>query len=165
MRKTILLSICLCFVSINLVAQEIKIPGELKLENAEDYKKTEALVLQASEWLLETPVTEKADKRKELNTFLMQWISGSPSVSIALVEGIAPLDCPDCLMSFLSGWTTYSLKNDYSDDQVACAVAGAENAIAFYQKNKPILGRNADMEKLLKQQKKNKLKKYIQSKF
>lgn len=92
-------------------------------------------------------------------------MSGSPTVSIELVSGIVPFDCADCLMSFMSGWTEYSLENNYSKNKVECAVAGAENAIEFYIKNKSELGKNSDMEKLIKQQKKGKLEKYISSKF
>ena len=157
--------ICLLFVSASLLAQNVDIPSDLKLENAEDYKKTEHLVLNSTEWLLKTPISENPSKRKEINAFLMKWMSGSPTVSIELVSGIVPLDCADCLMSFMSGWTKYSLENDYSKNKVECAVAGAENAIEFYKKNKSELGKNSDMEKLMKQQKKGKLKKYIKSNF
>ena len=157
--------ICLLFISTSLLAQEVQIPNDLKLENAEDYKKTEQLVLNSTEWLLKTPISENSSKRKEVNAFLMKWMSGSPTVSIELVSGIVPLDCADCLMSFMSGWTKYSLENDYSKNKVECAVAGAENAIKFYKQNKSELGKNSDMEKLIKQQKKGKLKKYIESKF
>lgn len=65
----------------------------------------------------------------------------------------------------MSGWTKYSLENDYSKNKIECAVAGAENAIEFYEKNKSELGKISDMEKLKKQQKKGNLKKYIESKF
>lgn len=153
------------FVSTSLLAQEVNIPKDLKFENAEDYKKTEPLVLRATEWLVKTPVSENPDKRKEINAFLMKWMSGSPTVSIELVSGIVPLDCADCLMSFMSGWTTYSLENNYSKNKVDGAVAGAENAIEFYLNNKSELGKNSDMEKLIKQQKKGKLPEYIESKF
>jgi len=157
--------ICLLFLSTSLLAQEVEIPNDLKLENAEEYKKTEQLVLNSTDWLLKTPISENPNKRKEINAFLMKWMSGSPTVSIELVSGIVPLDCPDCLMSFMSGWTKYSLENDYSKNKVECAGAGAENTIEFYLKNKSALGKNSDMEKLIKQQKKGKLKKYIESKF
>ncbi len=157
--------IFLLFVSTNLLAQEVEIPTDLKLESAEDFQKTEQLVLNSADWLLKTPISENAGKRKNINAFLMKWMSGSPTVSIELVSGIVPLDCADCLMSFMSGWTKYSLKNNYSKNKVECALAGAENAIEFYKKNKSKLGKNSDMEKLIKQEKKGKLKKYIASKF
>jgi len=157
--------ICLLFVSANLLAQEVEIPKDLELKDAKDYKKTEQLVLNAIEWLMKTPISENPSKRKEINAFLIKWMSGSPTVSIELVSGIIPLDCADCLLAFMSGWTKYSLENDYSKNKVECAISGVENAIEFYKKNKLHLGRNSDMEKLLKLQKKGKLKKYIASKF
>lgn len=159
------LLMCLLWISTISLAQEFQIPSELQLETAEDYKKTEQLVLEATDWLLKTPVTSNPSERKEVNAFLMKWISGSPSVSIELVSRIVPTDCGECLMSFLSGWTKYSLQNDYSKDTVACAVAGAAHTIEFYLKNKSELGKKSEMEKLIKQQKKGKLKKYIASKF
>lgn len=160
--KTLIL---LLFVSTTLLAQEVEIPNDLKLKNAEDYKKTEQLVLNCTDWILNTPITENPKQRKEINAFLLKWMSGSPTVSIELVSGIVPLDCVDCLMSFMSGWTKYSLENNYSKNKVECAIAGAENAIEFYTKNESELGRNSDMKKLIKQKKKGKLKKYIESKF
>lgn len=157
--------VILLFLSTSLTAQEVAIPKDLKLDNADDYKKTEQLVINASNWLLKTPILENPDKRKEINAFLMKWMTGSPTVSIELVSGIVPLDCGECLMLFLSGWTTFSLENDYSKNKIDGAVAGAENTIAFYEKNKSALGKNSDMEKLIKQKKKGKLKSYIESKF
>lgn len=157
--------ICILFVSTSLAAQNVEIPGNLKLETAEDYKQTEQLVLNATEWLLNTPVSEEPYKRQAINAFLMKWMIGSPTVSIELVPGIVPLECADCLMVFMSGWTKYSLENDYSKDKVEGALAGAENTIKFYTKNKSELGENSDMEKLIKHQKKGKLKNYMQSKF
>lgn len=153
------------FLSTHLFAQNLEIPNDLKLEVAEDYKNTEQLVIDSGEWLLNTPLSENPEKRKQINAFLMKWLSGSPTVSIELTSGIVPFDCADCLMSFLSGWASYSLQNNYSKDKIACAVAGAEQALAFYEKNKPVLGKISDMEKLKKQQKKGKLKKYVESKF
>ena len=148
-----------------VIAQDVEIPSDLKLETPEDYKKTEQLVLSSTEWLLKTPITENPGKRKKINAFLMKWMSGSPNVTIELVPGIVPLDCADCLMSFLSGWTKFSLQNDYSKNKVECAIAGAENVIEFYNRNESELGKNSDIKKLIKSQKKGKLKKYIESKF
>jgi len=157
--------ILMLFVSTGLMAQEIEIPLEMNFENTDDYKNAEQLVLDASDWLLNTPLSEDSIKRKEVNSFLMRWMSGTPSVSIELVSGIVPLDCLDCLMSFMSGWTKYSLENDYSKDKINCALAGAEHAIEFYEKNQPELGKSSDMEKLIEQKENGTLKKYIQSQF
>lgn len=160
--KTLLL---LLIVSTTMIAQEIEIPNNLKLETPEDFKKTEQLVLNSIDWLQKTLVSENPIKRKEINAFLIKWMTGTPTMTIKLVSGIVPLDCPDCLMSFMNGWTKYCLENNYSENTTECALAGAENAIAFYKKNKPEIGKNSDMEKLIKQKNKGKLKKYVESKF
>ena len=95
----------------------------------------------------------------------MEWVMGSPSVSIEIKEGVAPLGCPDCLMAFLTGWTKFSIENDYTINKVDCAVAGIENTIDLYTKNKDVIGKNSDIEKLMKKQKKGKLESYIKSQF
>lgn len=69
--------IFLLFVSTSILAQEVEIPHDLKLEKAEDYQKTEKLVLNSTDWLLNTPVSENPEKRKEINAFLMKWMNGS----------------------------------------------------------------------------------------
>lgn len=163
--KNIITLIVLLFVSSGLFAQDFSLPADIKLKKAEDYSKTEKLVLDAIEWLHNTPVNEQESKRKEVSAFLITWMSGSPTVSIGLVSGIVPLDQADYLMSFMSGWTKYSLENNYSKDNVECAVAAVNHTIAFYEENKPELGRNSQMEKLIKQKKKGNLKKYVGSKY
>ncbi len=163
--KTIKTLILMLFVSATVLAQEVEIPNDLKLETAEDYKQTEQLVLDSAAWLLQSPIAENPGKRKDINAFLMKWMSGSPSVSIELVSGLVPLECADCLMLFLSGWTKYSLENNYSNNKVDCALAGVEYAIEFYEKNKAEIGKNPEMQKLIKLKKKEKLKKYVESKF
>ena len=157
--------IFLLLATANLVAQEVEIPENIKLEKEDDYNKTEQLVLQSIDWILNKPISENPAKRKEINAFLIKWMSGSPTVSIELVSGLVPMECSECLMSFMSGWTKYSLENNYSKNKVDCALAGVERTIEFYDRNKSTLGENSDIEKLIKRNKKGKLKKYIESKF
>ncbi len=157
-----------CFLLIcssNLFAQDIEIPEDLKLETDEDYKGTEPLVIDAIEWLQNTPITQNPAKRKEVNAFLFIWVSGSPTVSIQLVSGLTPTDCAECLLIFMGGWTKYSLENDYSDDNVLCALAGVEAMIELYEKNKSTLGKQSDIEKMIKRKKKGKLKEFVASQF
>lgn len=164
-KLKLMTALLLLFVGGNVMAQELEIPEDIKLETAADYEVTEALVLESIAWLQDNPVASNPTKRKELNRFLIKWISGSPSVTIELLSGLAPIDCPECLISFMGGWTKYSLENDYSKNKIEGALAGAESSIAFYEKNKAELGKNSDIEKMIKQQKKGKLRKYVEGKF
>ena len=164
MKKSITL-ILLLFLGINLMAQEIEIPNDIKLETEADYKANEDLVLESIEWIQNTPVAFNPTKRQEVNRFLILWITGTPSVTIELLDGIVPLDCSECLIPFLAGWTKYSLENNYSKNKVEGALAGLEQSIAFYEKNKADLGKNKEMEKLIKRQQKRTLRKFVESKF
>ena len=150
MKKLLIIAIFI-FIGKNMNAQEVVIPDNIKLETEEDFKQNESLVLASIEWIQNTPLDQEKAKRKQINAFLMQWMSGSPTVSIKLVQGLVPLECAECLMSFMSGWTKYSLENNYSKDDEKCTLKGVESTIAFYEKNKSELGKNADIEKLIKE--------------
>ena len=166
MKRTFkIFTLFLLVTSFNVFGQEFNVPSNVALNTVEDYKKAEPLVLQSIDWLQNTPVTKDTRKRAEVNAFLMKWMTGSPSVTIELVAGIVPMECSDCLMAFLSGWTKYSLEHDYSKDKIANAVAGAEHAIEFYKKNKKELGKQKEFETMIRRQKKGKLQAYIESKF
>ena len=136
-----------------------------QLKTKEDFAKYETKVIEYINWLMDNPLNQKREIRKEKSAFLIKWMTGSPTVTIELVSGIVPMECAECLLSFMSGWTKYSLENNYSKNKIDCALAGAEYAIEFYEKNKSELGKNSDMKKLIKQKKKGKLKKHIESKF
>jgi len=164
MKKILTLAIVL-FLGLNLMAQDNDKAQGLELKTEEDYKKMEPVILRGIDWLQETPVAESKKERKEISGLLMLWMSGTPSVSIAIVEGLVPMGNPDCMIAFMCGWTKYSLDNNYSKDNLKCAKAAVEHTIEFYNKNKKDIGKSKDVENLIKKQKKGTLEKYIKSKY
>lgn len=163
--KTVCAFILTLIMAFNLAGQEAEVAMDMSLETKEDYKKAEPLVLACINWLQEAPLLEDEKRRNIENAFVLKWISGSPSVTVEVLEGIAPLDSPDCLMAFMSGWVKHSLENNYDNDRVRGALAGAKQAIDFYKKNKSEIGKNSDMEGLVKKEKSGKLEAFIASKF
>ena len=165
MKKTICIALFL-FASPLLFSQGFSVPKDYKFETKEDYPRYEQDVINGINWLLETPLTREQAKRKEVNAFLMKWITGSPSVSIELRQEIVTfMDCADCLMAFLGGWTKYALETKDYSSKLKGNLAGIESVIAFYQKNREVLGKNKAIQKYIKLQKKNKLEDHIQSKI
>ena len=162
MKYTIKLLFLFLFVSTAVTAQEVTIPENVQLKVAEDYKKTEKLVLESIAYLHNSPVSENQVKRLELTAFILKWAGGSPTVTIDLVDGISPLKNEDCLIIFIGGWIKHSLENN-SKDKVDCAVAAVEYTIEFYEKNVDAIGKQSEMKKLIKRQKKGKLREYIAS--
>ena len=116
-------------------------------------------------WLFETPIDVNPEKRKETNAFLMQWMSGGPNVSIELSEKITPyLDCSECLMIFMAGWSKYTLETK-KFNKFKANLTGTESVIEFYLFNKSKIGENKKIEKFVKLKKAGRLEKYIRSKI
>lgn len=135
----------------------------ISLATKEDYTKYEQKVVNDFNWLFETPLGADPKKRKETSAFLMQWMSGSPNVSIELSEKITTyMNCADCLMIFMGGWTKYALETkEFS--KLEANLVGTESVIEFYTFNRSQIGKNKNIEKFIKLKEKGKLKEYIKS--
>ena len=166
MKKINILFILSFLYILSLKAQQFEVPRNMALSTPEDYRNSVPDVVQAYNWLLNTPVDQEVEKRKDVSAFLFKWMEGSPSVTVNLDSKIVTfLDCPDCLMIFMGGWTVHTLNNNYDKDPVKGATAGIRAVIDFYKKNKLALGINNNIEKYIKLDKKGKLEKYIADKM
>lgn len=161
MKKTLLVIILVTF-SIGLYSQNFKVPKNYKLDKAEDYAPFENDVVQCCNWLIETPINEQPEKRKEANTFMLQWIIGSPTVLIEVNQDIATfMTSPELLLIFMGGWAKHSIDTKIYDDKIAGSIAGINSVIDFYLRNKKILGKDKHVEKYIKLKKKDKLEQYV----
>ncbi|MDR2037776.1 MAG: hypothetical protein LBQ60_07625 [Bacteroidales bacterium] len=157
MKKIFFVSI-IVFQGILLFAQEFQVPTNYNLVKVEDYATYEQDIINCVNWLAKNPVDQNIEKRKAANTFLMKWITGSPSVKIELRQEIVTfMSNPDILMAFLGGWAKYSLETKDVSDQLKGNLAGLENAILVYNKNKNVIGKDKNIEKYIKLQSKGKL--------
>ena len=162
------LTLCfLLFIGVQLTAQTFEVPENVTLEKAEDYKQYEDAIVKGTEWLMNTPINSQQAKRKEVNAFLMKWMTGSPDVSLELNGDILTFmgECPDCLMIFMAGWTKYAIQNDSKVSNVDGSIQGIKDVIALYKKNKATIGKNKAIEKYIKLEEKGKLEKHIASKL
>ena len=81
MKKTFSILI-FSFLALNLVAQEFEVPKNYILKQKEDFSKYESEVLKGIDWLIQTPLNwTQPEKRKEINTVVMTWLTGSPNVT------------------------------------------------------------------------------------
>lgn len=135
-----------------------------EFKTKEDYENAETELIEAYDWLRLTLLGVDPTKRKELTAFLMVWMTGSPYVTIELSEKIVTyMDCTDCILIFMGGWTKYVLENGDNDNIVKANLAGTEGVIEFYTLNRTVLGKNKDIEKFIKLKEENKLQGYISS--
>lgn len=160
--KNLALAIVLFFSTQVLAQKNIVLPKEYKLETNADYAQYEQKVIEYVDWLLETPVDMHLEKRKEVNAFLMLWMTGSPNVSIALNLNVATFtDNGNALMMFMSGWTKYALTSRDYKNVVEGNIHGIKAVLALYKKNKKQMGKNAAIEEYIKIESKGLLKKHI----
>ena len=66
----------------SLSAQELLVPEKYSLEKASDYAEYEEHLMACATWLETAPVKGEKKKRKAVDSFVMQWLTGSPSVTI-----------------------------------------------------------------------------------
>lgn len=164
--KRLILFAFLCLVCLQAFSQSFEVPADYKFETKDDYSKYEQDVIEGVNWLLKTPLNQEQAKRKEVNAFLMEWLSGSPSVTIEVNSEIVTfMDCPDCLMVFLGGWAKHTLETKDNSDKLKGNLAGIESVIKFYELNKATIGKNKAVQKYIKMKEKGNLEEHIRARI
>lgn len=130
---------------------------------SEAYTQLEPQVLADIDWLNYYPLDEQQGLRDDKNRFVLMWMSGSPTVNIKMDDRIVTFQGgePWLMMSYMMGWTKYSLEHNYSSDAVECTNAAIINVVNFYNRNRKSLVKNKEIEKYAKMVKDDSLKKYI----
>ena len=163
--KTISFAFIIAFFSTSLAAQEFQVPQNVTLQNESDFKNYESDVVNAVTWLENTPVNQQSAKRKEVNTFLLQWMTGTPTISIDLGEFQTGLtaDNPDLLVMYLAGWSKFAIENPAEkDNKLMCNLAAVKSVLNLYSNNLDKgISKNKKIEKLLKMDE-SKLQAYVQ---
>lgn len=161
--KKIIGILMLTIIANHVFAQEFEVPNNYEFTSNEDYVKYEGEVLKSIDWLLTTPIKDQADKRKEVNTFLMTWLTGTKTVSVEIKTEIVNFmdPNPDLLMIFLCGWTQYSIETGDNKNKILGTQKGIEAVIDFYTKNNADMKKDANVEKYIKMQKKGTLEDFI----
>ncbi|HMC01805.1 MAG TPA: hypothetical protein VKN14_12285 [Flavobacteriaceae bacterium] len=161
------LSIFLFFLfTLSLTAQNFDVPKDYSFEKAEDYSKQRNNIVKAVTWLENTPIGQETEKRKEVSAYLMQWLTGTPDVTISLnTEVITFMDCADCLMVFMGSWAKYAITNKDYKNELKASIAGIESVIKLYENNKSVIKKNKAIEKYIRLKDKGKLENDIKSKI
>jgi len=136
--------------------------GSFRMETREDYKKLESKVIEAFDWLMNTPVGTDQEMRSELHAFLISWATGTPDITIEIKNKIVPyMKQSECLVIFLGGYAVYALHHNGSAEPEDAALYATERVFEFYRTNIGALGANKAVEKLMKLKESGELKAYI----
>ena len=145
---------------------EFEVPEDIQLEAKEDYTLYESDIIDAAKWLEETNLDKEINKRTNVNVFVLQWLTGSPTVDleigeelIKLVENNTPL-----LGIYLASYAREVLENKEASTKFSATKAGLMAVMNVYKKGIQI-NKNKNLDKLIALTNKNKLDDYIKSKF
>jgi len=153
-QKTVIVLVFTILSLQSMFSQEFNIPTNVKLETAEDYKTQESNILECINWLENTPVSQDSEKRIMANAFLMQWATGTPTVTIGIQSFQLDLTKKnaDLLIIFMGGWIKHAIENpDKKDNVEASNLAGITSIIKVYTANKGDgIKKDKRIEKLIK---------------
>ena len=150
----LLLTLCL---NLSLVAQELDIPKDVTYEGEADYAAQAETVVAVTDWLLETPVNMDPYKRQQANTYLMQWLTGTPTVTLSLSQDVVPfMDCGECLMAYMGSYAKHAIRQPDREAK-NWNYAAVKDVLSFYEANKAAVGKNKSLEKFAKLEAKGKL--------
>ena len=154
--------ISVCSLTFSSKAQDFELPKEVSLETKEDYARYEKDIIAAAKWLEATPIGSQADKRVQVNAFVLKWLAGSPSVTVEL-DGLAAKIAEknaDLLGVFLASYSRYVLENNYSSDKVKAYTAAVKSVINTYNLGGDVK-KNKDLLKAIAKDKEGKLEAWV----
>ncbi|QHS58784.1 hypothetical protein [Chitinophaga agri] len=141
-------------------------PAFPALKAKEDYAKAEPLFQQLTEWITETDLDKQKDERLLSNGFLMEWLTGSPTVTVQMGDPLLKVfdKNPQLLMVYMANYASYCISKQSSADKAAAAKAGLLSVIRVYQKGLAVV-KNKALEKVIAANDDNKLDEYIDKNF
>ena len=164
--KLLTIIACIVFFTAKAFSQQFEVPNAT-LNTKEDYVKYEKEVIAAVNWLETTPLGNEDDKRKLASAFVLQWITGSPTVTVS-VGGDLLLKTtkknPELLILFMGAYTRYSLQNNYDTSRVNGYIAGAKSMVALYKLGGKVK-KDKVMDEMVKAVDDGKLEDYVKEKL
>ena len=161
--KSILLTLVI-FVSLlatdTTMAQTIEIP---KLpEGKEEFIQSEKDFKALAKWLETTALGTDTDNCTLVNAWVVTWVTNSPTVTVEIRSAIIKAFDKNAQMIavFLGGYSSYSLENNYSKDELKCNTAGLKAVINCYSLGGD-LKKDKNLEKLIEKDKENKLEEWV----
>ena len=167
-KKIFILCLVFGLTSILTVQGQTKfeVPQNVELTSKEDYAKYEPAIIDAAKWLEETDLNKEAEKRQQVNAFVLQWVSGSPTVNVDINEQLGKIYGKNAqlLGLYLASYTRTFLENKSTATKFLATKAGLISIMNVYKKGIEI-SKSKEMDKLIKLTEENKLDDYINEKF
>ena len=163
--KGLIAATLVVIVPASLHAQEPLIPQNFLQTAPEAYYHYEPNVLECVEWLTETPLEADSFDRRTIGKFIAflddaKYFEEQMTVYTGgYAAGLLGLKSENGTL----GKMTLSPRGLSDEDRTAGATRAIEYSIAFYDRNRDLLGRNGKLERLKKMQEKGTLRQYVEA--
>lgn len=166
--KLILLACVFATINFTTLYAQLKfdVPQNVELKSKEDYSKYETTVIDAANWLEETDLNKETEKRQQVNSFVIQWVSGTPDITVDLTEQLGKIYGKNAqlLTVYMASYAKNFLENKNSATKFTATKAGLISIMNVYKKGIEIT-KSKEMDKLIRLTEGNKLDDYIKDKF
>ena len=146
---------------------DIEYDYDFKVNN--DYENYDNTIIDITDWMLSTPITEQRAQRSKYQTFLMNWAAGHPKVKIILNEWTNVTEIGDknpvLLILFIAAWARKSLETENYDNLIPLHIAAIKAVSRFYTDNRAHLNKDKCMEKYIRLENKGKLDEWIRKRI
>jgi len=163
--KHLLFSILLFWTVNNVYSQSLPKYDEIKLETREDFNdEANNAALQASNYLLSTPMDSKSIDRLKSLQFIIKWMSGTPDFSFTLDQQATKFakNNDDLLGLYMAAMTKYVLENKVESKNQNKIKLNAVKLIILYSKDiKNNVKINKELKKAIEADENGKLEDYL----
>jgi hypothetical protein len=141
------------------------VPENVVLKTPSDFSRYEQDVVKAAKWLEQTDINKETAKRKDVFTFVLEWISGSPDLTVEIKPALSKIygDNADLLGIYLANYAASYIENKNKATTFSETKAGIISMMNVYKKGIRIK-KSSEMEKLIKLNDKE-LDEYINAKL
>ena len=143
-----------------------EVPQNAVLKTEADFAKYEPAMIAAAKWLEETDLDKEQEKRQQTNAFVLEWISGSSTISVEINEQLGKIYGKNVqlLGLYLASYASNFIENKGTATKFTATKAGLASMMNVYKKGIDI-SKSKEMEKLIKLAAGNKLDDYINEYF
>lgn len=145
---------------------KFEVPQEVEFHSKEDYAHYEAAIVDAATWLEETDLDKEITKRQQVNSFVVKWISGSPTVHVEINDKLGKIyeKNEELMMLYIASSAKSQIESKDKAKKSLAIKAGLNAMMTVYKKGIDI-NKNKEMEKLIKLTGEGKLDEYIDKNF
>jgi len=137
--------------TISFAQTEFDLPQDIELKTKEDYTRFEGTLVEAAKWLEQTDLDKEIEKRKLVNAFVLQWVTGSSTVTVDIGTQLAKIYGKDfqLLGLYLASYAKDVIENKSLSNKFTATKAGLTSIMNVYKKGIQV-SKNKELDKIIK---------------